>query len=257
MADIKVRDLTLCAAARQKPHIIVPIMTKTCSEAACLAVSLARLPAAEMVELRLDPLPGKDRAEALRAVRGALRASQPLLLTLRTAREGGKADLEPVAYQQALTELLSWPVKPDLVDIEFRAGPKAAAHLTRAAHDAGVYTVFSRHFFDGTPSRREMTEILCAMADAGADIVKLAVMPTEASQAADLLAATADAAAARPDTPRLTMAMGPLGAPTRVVGGAWGSCATFGAYGHKESAPGQPDAIALASALEALQDCLA
>ena len=80
-------------------------------------------------------------------------------------------------------------------------------------------------------------------------------MPHSAQDTAALLAATAFAAAARPGTPRITMAMGPLGAVSRVCGGAFGSCATFGAAG-QTSAPGQPDAAALARALAALEACL-
>ena len=71
-----------------------------------------------------------------------------------------------------------------------------------------------------------MADTLTGMADAGADIAKLAVMPRCAADAARLLEATARAADARPDTPLITMSMGPLGAVTRFCGGAFGSCAT-------------------------------
>ena len=52
------------------------------------------------------------------------------------------------------------------------------------------------------------------MANAGADIAKLAVMPAAPADAARLLEATALAAERRPETPLITMAMGPLGAVT-------------------------------------------
>lgn len=255
MPDITVRGVTLSAATRQTPKIIVPVMADTLPVAEKQAAALAALPAAALVELRLDPLPAADRPAALAAVRGALRADQPLLATLRTGREGGLAALDPAAYAAAVEELLAGPVLPDLVDIEFSAGAGLVAKLSAAAHAAGVKTVYSEHHFDGTPPQTVMTEALCAMADAGADIAKLAVMPKSPADAAALLAATAAAAAARPDTPRLTMAMGAMGAVTRVCGGAFGSCATFGAAG-QVSAPGQPDAAALAQALRALETCL-
>ena len=60
---------------------------------------------------------------------------------------------------------------------------------------------------------------------------------------------------ALPGVPLITMAMGPLGAVTRVCGGAFGSAATFGTAG-VSSAPGQPDAAALRRALDALDACL-
>ena len=64
------------------------------------------------------------------------------------------------------------------------------------------------------------------------------------------LEATARAADARPDTPLITMSMGPLGAVTRFCGGAFGSCATFGVTsGTSASAPGQPPADVLKAKL--------
>ena len=93
-------------------------------------------------------------------------------------------------------------------------------------------------------------DTLTGMADAGADIAKLAVMPRCAADAARLLEATARAADTRPDTPLITMSMGPLGAVTRFCGGAFGSCATFGVTsGTSASAPGQPSADLLKAKL--------
>ena len=95
-----------------------------------------------------------------------------------------------------------------------------------------------------------MTAALTGMADTGADIAKLAVMPHTAADAARLLEATACAMAARPGTPLITMSMGPLGAVTRFCGGAFGSCATFGVTsGTAASAPGQPPADLLKAKL--------
>ena len=91
-----------------------------------------------------------------------------------------------------------------------------------------------------------MTAALTGMADTGADIAKLAVMPHTAADAARLLEATACAMAARPGTPLITMSMGAIGAVTRFCGGAFGSAATFGVTsGTTASAPGQPSAEVL------------
>ena len=97
---------------------------------------------------------------------------------------------------------------------------------------------------------QDVTAALTGMADTGADIAKLAVMPHTAADAARLLEATACAMAARPGTPLITMSMGPLGAVTRFCGGAFGSCATFGVTsGTAASAPGQPPADLLKAKL--------
>lgn len=266
MPDAEVRGVTLWAAARGVPRIIVPIMEKTAKAALERAEDLARPRwdgVAELVELRLDLLLAAKEpwCGALKAVKKALGTAQngagrPLLATIRTSAEGGAAALAPGEYAAAVQKLLT-ACAPDLVDIEFSAGPEAVAALLAAAHAAGAKAVFSAHRFDATPPRAGMVSALCAMADAGADIAKLAVMANARADAGELLAATAEAAALRPGTPRLTMAMGPLGTVTRVCGGLFGSCASFGtAAPGKASAPGQPTARALKRALRQLDACL-
>lgn len=260
MPELTIRGVTLSPAARQKPRIIVPIMADTVEEAVQQAKTLA-LPrwegVAELVELRLDPLLGAGAhwQAALEQLRGTLRPAQPLIATIRTKREGGLADLTPQAYAQACRAVLDSEARPDLLDVEFSAGEETVTALLAAAHAAGVAVILSEHHFDGTPAGEDITRQLCAMADAGADIAKLAVMANTRTDADTLLQATARAAAARPDTPRLTMAMGPRGTVTRVCGGLFGSCATFGSVG-KISAPGQPNARALWRALRTMEQAV-
>ena len=223
------------------PSVIVPLFAHTLPDLDAQAAAAAAAPQADIVELRLDPLPQADWHTALTAVRRAVR--KPLLVTVRTRQEGGEADLPVPAYAAALLDLLTQGGF-DALDIEWRCGPRSAQALCRAAHSIGAAALFSEHHIDATPPLDTMTSTLCAMADAGADIAKLAVMPRTRADAALLLQATALAAAARPDTPLITMSMGPLGAATRFCGGAFGSAATFGTLGHA-SAPGQPPAALL------------
>ena len=138
----------------------------------------------------------------------------------------------------------------DALDIEWLADKTLTEELRDAAHRAGVSALFSEHHFGSTPDTGVMTDTLVGMLDLGADIAKLAVMPRNRADAARLLEATARAADARPDTPLITMSMGPLGAVTRFCGGAFGSCATFGVTsGTSASAPGQPPADVLKAKL--------
>lgn len=267
MPELTIQGITLSPAARQQPRIIVPIMAESAEEALKQAKKLIRRRwegVVDLVELRLDPLiaKGENWTGALCAVHKLLSdppeetqgQRRPLLATIRTKREGGEADLTPDAYAEAVQKLLN-RCRPELVDLEFSAGPDIVATLRDAARAAGVRTVFSEHHFDATPSETVMTETLCRMADAGADIVKLAVMANTRTDANTLLAATARAAELRPDTPRITMSMGPRGTITRVCGGLFGSCATFGSV-DKTSAPGQLDARTLRRALKALPNTI-
>lgn len=258
MSVVSVREVRIGAG---RPKIIVPIFAAGEAEAVARAKALAGT-AADLAELRLDPLreadgslPGTDAlCRAVGAVRDALPEHLPLLVTMRTAAEGGERACAPGDYA-ALLEALCAAGRADLLDMELHTAGESLPGLFRTAHHAGAAVVASMHDFDTTPPRAEMVAALCAMAEQGADICKLAVMPRTAADAAELLAATAEARDVLPGVPLITMAMGPLGAVTRVCGGAFGSAATFGTAG-VSSAPGQPDAAALRRALDAQDACL-
>ena len=192
--------------------------------------------AADLVELRLDPLPRQDWPTALAQVRAAI--TKPLIVTIRTAREGGEVDLTPTEYGEACQALLAQG-SADALDIEWLADKTLTEELRDAAHRAGVSALFSEHHFGSTPDTGVMTDTLVGMLDLGADIAKLAVMPRNRADAARLLLATAQAAAQRPGKALITMSMGRDGAVTRYCGGAFGSAATFGTLS-AASAPGQP-----------------
>ncbi|HEY3532308.1 MAG TPA: type I 3-dehydroquinate dehydratase, partial [Casimicrobiaceae bacterium] len=85
----------------------------------------------------------------------------------------------------------------------------------------------------------------------GADVAKVAVMPHDPADVLALLDATWRAARAL-DIPLISMAMGPLGALSRIAGHLFGSSLTFAA-GERASAPGQMPIDALREAIAALQ----
>lgn len=241
---LSLRGLTLDAA---RPRIIVPLFARSLDALRPLAEAAHADPAAEIVELRLDPLPAADFAAALALVRGI--TDKPLIVTIRTKAEGGELALTPAEYAAHCHALLAQG-GVDALDIEWKACGPFRDTLRDAACAAGAAALFSEHHFDATPATDAMTDTLTGMADAGADIAKLAVMPHTAADTARLLEATARAAALRPGTPLITMSMGPLGAVSRFCGGAFGSCATFGVTsGTHASAPGQPPAELLKAKL--------
>ena len=82
-----------------------------------------------------------------------------------------------------------------------------------------------------------MEQILGFMEEVGADLRKLAVMPSCAEDVLNLLYATVSANRTG-NQPVITMSMSGLGAVSRVAGQVFGSCVTFGTVG-KASAPGQ------------------
>ena len=71
----------------------------------------------------------------------------------------------------------------------------------------------------------------------GADVAKVAVMPSDAQDVLALLAAT-DRARQTLSIPLISMSMGGVGSLSRIMGWVYGSAATF-AVGQTSSAPGQ------------------
>lgn len=232
-----------------RPVVVVPLTGPT--QDALLAEARAVVAAApDVVEWRVDHLAdGAPRPEQVVAVGRALVAALaglPLLVTVRTAHEGGRADVDDAAYEALQTAALDAGLA-DLLDVETGRDAATVARLVARAHAAGVPVVGSSHDFDGTPPREVLVARLLGMAAAGADVLKIAVMPHDPGDVLTLLAATWETAG-RTDRPLITMAMGELGVASRVAGGAFGSAATFGTVG-APSAPGQVELGALRAAL--------
>lgn len=234
----------------ETPRVIVPLFARTLPVLLAQAAAAQSSPDADLVELRLDPLPGDQYLPALKAVKEIVR--KPLIVTIRTAREGGEVDLTPAQYRDACLALLAQS-GVDALDIEWLTDAVLTEELRDAAHRAGASALFSEHHFGSTPDTDAMSDTLVTMLDKGADIAKLAVMPHCRADAARLLLATAQAAAQRPGKPLITMSMGRDGAVTRYCGGAFGSAATFGTLS-AASAPGQPPADRLKTKLITAED---
>ena len=158
----------------------------------------------------------------------------PVLATIRTSVEGGNAYLDDEEYCALVRSLASFAGG---VDVEISRDGSAA--LIDEVHEAGAVVVASFHDFEATPGDEQLAEVLAAMNYAGADVLKFACMANSATDAARVLAAQAWAREAY-DRPVIGIAMGPNGAPTRLVGSALGSAATFATLpGWEGSAPGQ------------------
>ena len=138
----------------------------------------------------------------------------------------------------------------DLVDIELLAGGPRMAAFRRLAAQTGTKLLLSSHDFHATPTKVELLARLRSMEDLGADVSKVAVMPRSARDVLTLLETTL-VRSREARGPVVTVAMGPLGAVSRLAGETFGSAMTFGAA-DKASAPGQLNVDLLRQALDAL-----
>ncbi|MGN0241446.1 MAG: type I 3-dehydroquinate dehydratase, partial [Candidatus Weimeria sp.] len=160
----------------------------------------------------------------------------PLLCTIRTDLEGGNFPVKSADYKDTLRRVADSGCA-DLIDIEYDTLGDDRG-FTDEIKNLGVKTVLSHHDFSCTPDTGTMYDYLVSMKDAGADIVKLAVMPEDSSDVLRLLQVTDDFHRNFPEVPLITMSMGSIGTISRLCGATFGSCVTFGAD-REASAPGQ------------------
>ena len=212
---------------------------------------------APMVEWRLDLCQEAWTEETLQLTMTALRevlGERILLVTIRTAKEGGAFAAGSVRYQQLYRWVLA-SGQADLIDVEASQGESLVASLIREAHERQVGVIVSSHDFAGTPSEAEMLARLRQMQEAGGDLIKLAVMPRDATDVLALLSVTT-LMHKEAKVPLITMSMGALGAISRLSGEVFGSAVTF-ASAAGSSAPGQLSIDLVAQTLSLLHEALA
>lgn len=224
----------LLAARRERQLVIATALTDGAPSGQARQARLAQQQGAEALELRADLLvdPAQVRA-ALTAVRAA--SSLPLLLTYRSATEGGKGAGHGQGYEDYLASLLQLRLPVAAVDIEMAC--LASKALVAEAKAGGYDVVGSCHDFTATPSAAQITQKLAQITAAGADITKVAYMPRTAQDVAALRHAAHDFAGAYPHQPLIAISMGQLGAPSRTD---LVNCLTFATIADgAASAPGQ------------------
>ena len=128
-------------------------------------------------------------------------AGAPLLLTCRTAAEGGRARLDDTAYAALLRSVLDgltdWTPerRPAAIDVEVQRG--CLPQICAQAHALDIDVVASFHDFEATPADEALEEVLARMAREGADLAKIAVWPASADDVARLLGMCARAIRSR------------------------------------------------------------
>lgn len=219
------------------PKICIPLTGKSTSQLLDEINDLNKVDF-DLAELRIDFYEDVDDfskiVELLEKIREIY--SKPLLFTFRTKKEGGVHEMSEEKYFELIhTAIQSGLI--DLVDIELFSHEESLKKAVDFAHKNQVNVVMSSHDFHKTPDKDEIIKRLVKMQENGADISKIAVMPTCNEDVLELLSATMDVKN-KYGFPCITMSMGKLGVVTRLSGELFGSCMTFAAV-KNTSAPGQ------------------
>jgi len=253
MNTVKVRNIVI---GEGMPKICVPVFGKTKDEILNAAIALKDVDF-DIVEWRVDWYDyGTDFAkvnDVLNELSKVL-GDTPLLFTFRTADEGGEKNIDKDTYLKLNIDIISTGLI-DMVDVELFSGDDIVKEIIAKAHANNVVVVASNHDFDKTPDKDEIISRLIKMQKLGADIPKIAVMPTCKKDVITLLAATEEMTTSHGDTPIITMSMGGTGLISRLCGEAFGSAVTFGAVG-KVSAPGQMKASDLGDILRMIHKAI-
>lgn len=240
-------------AGGRVPAICAPLVGRTRAALAAEASAVAaRQP--DLIEWRVDFFePLADTSEVLAAAAAVRQAAAgiPVLFTRRAQREGGQPI--PLSEPQVL-DLYAAVAASGAVDaMDFEMGNAAAdvARVRELTRARGLALVLSFHDFQRTPSTQDLQARFAQAQRLGADVAKVAVMPQSMEDVHRLLGATLAASQSLP-IPVISMAMGGLGAVSRLCGGVFGSALTF-AVGAAASAPGQIPIDEVRAALAVLQ----
>jgi 3-dehydroquinate dehydratase/shikimate dehydrogenase len=195
------------------------------STAQAIVAARRAAPWADLVEMRADFIRDLDVRQLMRE------KPCPLIFTLRSRQEGG--EYSGTERNRLETILAAAKCGADFLDVEFSAFWRAV--LEAAGRER---VILSHHDFQGTPDN--LNKCLDEMAASGAAIIKIA---TQARSLADNMKICEVLRHARArGVPLCALAMGTAGMPSRVLGGTWGSWATFASLPGQPTAEGQPSA---------------
>lgn len=221
------------------PAVCAPLVGRT-REALAAETAAVAAKRPDLLEWRVDFLEAiADTAEVLACARAVCTAAAglPVLFTRRAQREGG----QPIALSEPqvldLYEAVAASGTVDAMDFEMQNAAADVQRVRALTRAHGLALVLSFHDFQRTPPTADLQERFAQAHSLGADVAKLAVMPQDLDDVHRLLGATLQASRTLP-IPVVSMAMGGLGAVSRLCGGVFGSALTF-AVGAAPSAPGQ------------------
>lgn len=159
----------------------------------------------------------------------------PVIVTLRTKREGGRFPLrdDGKEYRKLLRQAAHWA---DAVDIE--ATVPGAEEAISELRDLGAAVIASRHIFEDSPTDESVQQVLRDIAELHPDIIKVAWMVNSAEEA-EVIERAQEWALAELAVPTLILGMGEEGRRTRLGDRARAGAFTFAHVGFPTAA-GQP-----------------
>ena len=194
----------------------------------------------DIIELRIDQWQ-QIETTTVRAVLQQLKdlaLNKQILVTYRTANQGGLGTLASKEYLEYLTTLITQETF-DVIDLEFdkKQNPEELTTVINLAQNNNKEVVLYYHDFDQTPQLDELKHLYYKMHLLAPDYLKVAVMPKGKEDVTNLLNAmsvTADSINERV----VGIAMGKIGIVSRTAQGVFGGTISYGCI-DTPKAPGQ------------------
>jgi 3-dehydroquinate dehydratase-1 len=184
---------------------------------------------AGLLEIRVDTFPAIEPGRLLASFEKLKKITElPILLTIRSAKEGGQAQLSDRQRAALFSALIPFA---DLVDIELSSGG-IRKNVVDSAKRAKKRVIVSHHDFESTPGDKKLRKIIESARESGGDIVKIASLVNtqdDLKRLAGLLCT---------ENGLIVIGMGKLGKPSRVFFPMLGSLITYGSI-TESTAPGQ------------------
>lgn len=217
--------------------ICIPIMARNNAEALEKMAEASAL--ADMLELRLDVMERFDLKELIES------AANPILVTYRSKRDGGKGSAD---YGIRVHHLLdAMEAGADYVDVEFSTPLEWRQRIFQMK--GPCRRVVSSHLLNGTPHREKLERIMENMVATGVDIVKIVTRARAWEDNFRVLELIPRAQAMGVEI--IAFCMGPLGRISRIACPLMGGYMTFASLEKgQESASGQIPASDLKQILE-------
>jgi len=215
--------------------LLVASIAATSPQEAAADISAAVAVGCDAIELRVDHL-GDVEDIIIRSVAASRPAGMPLILTIRSAAEGGAWDGDEV---ELMSRLIALGPSADYIDVEWATWQKSAnirqkVELALGADAGGRKLILSMHDFSGRPAKLMST--LAAMLDEErAEAVKLvwqARTVRDNFEAFELVRSS--------PRPVAALCMGENGGLSRVLARKFGGFAVYAAVSRERlAAPGQ------------------
>lgn len=183
---------------------------------------------ADILELRADTFADASAVAMQTVMRGLKGLGKPVLLTIRSRKEGG---IHPMGDRERATLYTALMPMADAVDIELGSSA-ILKDVVKSAKGNNKKVIISYHNFKATPGGGKLQDIIARAREKGADIVKIAAFarsPEDLKRLAALLAGQNDL---------IVIAMGEYGRASRVFFPMLGSLLTYGSV-TASTAPGQ------------------